>query len=408
MSKVLEVKNISKSFKDYSSEFKRVLSWFGLKFKPAEEHQILKNINFSIAPGEAVGIVGQNGAGKSTLLKIITGTLKPSGGSIHIDGRISAILELGMGFHPDLTGRQNVYHSAGLMGFTVDQIDAVIDELEAFAEIGEYFDQPVRTYSSGMQLRVAFGVVTAYRPEILIVDEALSVGDAYFQHKSLNRVRKFQAQGTTLLLVSHDRGAIQAICDRAILLEKGAVIKDGNPEEVMDFYNALIAEKENSTIKQVIKEDGRVETTSGTGEATIEDVGIYNNRNEKIEYIVVGESVILKVKVKVSEDISQLVLGYMIKDRLGQSIFGTNTHHYDHIIKNAKKNDNYEFSFSFDMNLGVGSYSIAFALHSDDTHISANYEWKDNAMVFNIVNSSKKEFVGITWLEQKVEVNYAK
>jgi lipopolysaccharide transport system ATP-binding protein len=408
MSKALEVKNISKSFKDYSSEFKRILSWFGLKFKPAEEHQILKHINFSIAPGEAVGIVGQNGAGKSTLLKIITGTLKPSGGSVHIDGRISAILELGMGFHPDLTGRQNVYHSAGLMGFTVAQIDAVIDELEAFAEIGEYFDQPVRTYSSGMQLRVAFGVVTAYRPEILIVDEALSVGDAYFQHKSLNRVREFQAQGTTLLLVSHDRGAIQAICNRAILLEKGTVIKDGNPEEVMDFYNALIAEKENSTIKQVVKENGKVETVSGTGEATIEEVNIYNNKNEKIEYVVVGESVTLKVKVKVKENISQLVLGYMIKDRLGQPIFGTNTHHYDNIIKNAKKNDNYEFSFSFDMNLGVGSYSIAVALHSDDTHISANYEWKDNAMVFNVVNSSKKDFVGVIWLEQKVKVNYVK
>jgi lipopolysaccharide transport system ATP-binding protein len=408
MSKVLEVKNISKSYKDYSSEFKRILSWFGLNFKAAEEHQILKHINFSIAPGEAVGIVGQNGAGKSTLLKIITGTLKPSEGSVHIDGRISAILELGMGFHPDLTGRQNVYHSLGLMGFTVVQIDAVIDELERFAEIGEYFDQPIRTYSSGMQLRVAFGVVTAYRPEILIVDEALSVGDAYFQHKSLNRVREFQAQGTTLLLVSHDRGAIQAICDRAILLEKGTVIKDGNPEEVMDFYNALIAEKENSTIQQVTKEDGRVETISGTGEATVEEIALYNSKNEKIEYILVGESVTLKVKVKVKEDISQLVLGYMIKDRLGQPIFGTNTHHYDNIIKNAKKNDSYEFSFSFDMNLGVGSYSIAFALHSDDTHISANYEWKDNAIVFNVVNSSKKDFVGVAWLEQKVEINNVK
>jgi len=229
MSSVLKVNNISKSFIDYTSEWQRIFSWFGLKSKSKEEHSILKHISFSIAPGEAVGIVGQNGAGKSTLLKIITGTLKPSSGTVDIDGRISAILELGMGFHPDLTGRQNVYHSAGLMGYTTPQIDAIIDELEDFAEIGEYFDQPVRTYSSGMQLRVAFGVVTAYRPEILIVDEALSVGDAYFQHKSLAKIKEFQEQGTTLLLVSHDRGAIQAICDRAILLEKGAVIKDGNP-----------------------------------------------------------------------------------------------------------------------------------------------------------------------------------
>ncbi|WP_305464061.1 ABC transporter ATP-binding protein [Photobacterium leiognathi] len=172
MSSVLEVKNVGKSFKEYNSELIRISSWFGLNPKPIQENKILKNINFSVSPGEAVGIVGQNGAGKSTLLKMITGTLKPSSGSIHVTGRLSAILELGMGFHPDLTGRQNVYHSAGLMGFSQEQIDAVIDDLEAFAEIGEYFDQPVRTYSSGMQMRVAFGVVTAYRPEILIVDEA--------------------------------------------------------------------------------------------------------------------------------------------------------------------------------------------------------------------------------------------
>lgn len=404
MSKVLEVKNISKSFKDYSSEFKRVLSWFGLKFKPAEEHQILKNINFSIAPGEAVGIVGQNGAGKSTLLKIITGTLKPSGGSIHIDGRISAILELGMGFHPDLTGRQNVYHSAGLMGFTVAQIDAVIDELEAFAEIGEYFDQPVRTYSSGMQLRVAFGVVTAYRPEILIVDEALSVGDAYFQHKSLNRVREFQAQGTTLLLVSHDRGAIQAICDRAILLEKGAVIKDGNPEEVMDFYNALIAEKENSTIKQIVKDDGRVETISGTGEATVEEIALYNSKNEIIEFVGVGESVELRVKVKVHKDIESLVFGYGIKDRLGQVMYGTNTWHTKQVIEHPKKDEIYNFTLSFNVNLGAGSYSIQTALVDKDTHLTANYEWKDLAVVFNVINIDKTHFAGCLWNEPIIKV----
>ncbi len=248
MNSVLEVNNISKSFKDYSSELKRIFSWFGFGFKPKEEHHILKNISFSITAGEAVGIVGQNGAGKSTLLKIITGTLKPSEGSIHINGRISAILELGMGFHPDLTGRQNAYHSAGIMGFTQNQIDEMMDDIEAFAEIGEYFDQPVRLYSSGMQVRVAFSIATSYTPEILIIDEALSVGDAYFQHKSIERIRGLQAKGTTLLFVSHDKNAIQSICNRAILLEKGTVTKDGKPEEVMDYYNALIAERENRTV----------------------------------------------------------------------------------------------------------------------------------------------------------------
>ena len=408
MSSVLEVKNISKSFKDYSSEWHRVASWFGLDFKAKEEHHILKHIDFAIAPGEAIGIVGQNGAGKSTLLKIITGTLKPSEGSVHIHGRISAILELGMGFHPDLTGRQNVYHSAGLMGFSHEQIEATMDDIEAFAEIGEYFDQPVRTYSSGMQVRVAFGVATMYRPEILIVDEALSVGDAYFQHKSMERIREFQKQGTTLLLVSHDRGAIQAICDRAILLEKGAVIKDGDPEAVMDFYNALIAEKENSTVKQVVKEDGKVETVSGTGEAKISDISLYNTKNEKVEYINVGDKVSLKIQVSIYENIKELVIGYMIKDRLGQEMFGTNTHHYDKIISQAKKGELYEISFSFPANLGVGSYSISVAAHAHDTHIAANYEWKDQALVFNVANASKEKFVGSSWLAQEVEVTHVK
>lgn len=404
MSSVLEVKSISKSFKDFKSEWQRILSWFGFNFKPTEEHHILKHINFSIAPGEAVGIVGQNGAGKSTLLKIITGTLKPSEGSVHINGRISAILELGMGFDPNLTGRQNAYHSAGLMGFTVDQMDAVIDDLEAFAEIGEYFDQPVRTYSSGMQLRVAFGVVTAYRPDILIVDEALSVGDAYFQHKSLNRVREFQKQGTTLLLVSHDRGAIQAICDRAILLEKGTVIQDGKPEEVMDFYNALIAEKENSTVKQVIKEDGKVETTSGTGEATVEEIGLYDAKSEAVEFVGVGDLVELRITVKVHQNIESLVLGYGIKDRLGQVMYGTNTWYTDQIIEHPVMGSLYRFVLSFPANFGTGSYSVQTALVDRDTHLTANYEWRDLALVFNVVNIDKKQFDGSLWIEPDIKV----
>lgn len=405
---ILNVHNVSKSFRDYGSEINRVLSWFGVRAKIKEEHHILHSVSFSIAPGEAVGIVGQNGAGKSTLLKIITGTLKPSNGVVHIDGRISAILELGMGFHPDLTGRQNVYHSAGLMGYKREEIEAVIDEIENFAEIGEYFDQPVRTYSSGMQMRVAFGVATAYRPSILIVDEALSVGDAYFQHKSFDRIRKFQKEGTSLLIVSHDKAAIQAICDRAILLEKGQIIKDGNPEEVMDYYNALIAEKEHSKVKQVVQENGKVATVSGTGEATIDNVTIFNTNDEKIDHISVGESVNLKIRVKVHAHIDQLVLGYMIKDRLGQSIFGTNTHHSDNVIRDLEKDEVIDYCFSFPMNLGVGSYSIAVALHAHDTHVSANYEWRDQALLFNVINVKEREFVGLAWLPQKVEVKNVK
>jgi len=194
---LLNVSGLGKAYRTYHSEFQRIARWFYLPSKPRDEHWVLKDINFSIEPGEAIGIVGQNGAGKSTLLKMITGTLQPTEGSIQVNGRIAAILELGMGFNPELTGRQNVHHAAGLMGFSSEQIAGAMDNIESFAEIGEYFDESVRTYSSGMQMRVAFAVATAFRPDILIVDEALSVGDSYFQHKSFERIREFQAQGTS-------------------------------------------------------------------------------------------------------------------------------------------------------------------------------------------------------------------
>lgn len=399
---VLSVNSIGKAFRAYRSEWQRLGRCFGLPLKPAEETWVLRHICFDIQPGEAIGIVGQNGAGKSTLLKIITGTLQPTEGQVYVNGRIAAILELGMGFNPELTGRQNVRHAAGLMGFTPDQIDAAMPDIEAFAEIGEYFDEPVRTYSSGMQVRVAFAVATAWRPEILIVDEALSVGDAYFQHKSFARISEFREHGTTLLIVSHDRSAIQTLCNRTILLEKGSIIKDGTPEEVFDFYNALIAEKENSTVKVRKLDDGKTQTSSGTGEARVEELNLYNVDGEIVEYIGVGDQVELRVRVKVHRSIETLVFGYSIKDRLGQVIHGTNTWHTEQVICNPEPGDEYLFVIPFPPYLGVGSYSIQTALVDRDTHLTANYEWQDMALIFNVINISKKYFEGCVWNEPSI------
>lgn len=211
---------------------------------------MLQDINFTVNPGEAVGIIGINGAGKSTLLKMITGTSQPTKGNVHISGRVAALLELGMGFHPDFTGRQNVYMAGQLMGLHADDISKLMPKIEAFAEIGDYLDSPVRLYSSGMQMRLAFSVATSIRPDVLIVDEALSVGDDYFQHKSFERIRDFRRQGTTLLIVSHDKQAIQSMCDRAILLNAGRIEMEGEPEAVMDYYNALLAAKQNQKVEQ--------------------------------------------------------------------------------------------------------------------------------------------------------------
>ena len=401
---LLNVNNIGKAFRTYRSEWQRFASWFGLRVKPLEELWVLRHISFTIQPGEAIGIIGQNGAGKSTLLKMITGTLQPTEGQVHINGRIAAILELGMGFNPELTGRQNVFHAAGLMGFNVEEIQRAIPDIEGFAEIGEYFDEPVRTYSSGMQMRVAFAVATAYRPEILIVDEALSVGDAYFQHKSFSRIREFQKQGTTLLIVSHDRSAIQSLCDRAILLEGGTVIKDGKPEEVFDFYNAIIAKKENSTLEVKQLDNGKIQTSSGTGEARVEEIGLYNSDNKAVEFVGVGDAVELRIKVQVYQQVKALVLGYGIKDRLGQVMYGTNTWHTKQQIENPKAGELYEFIVAFPASFGVGSYSVQTALVDKETHLTNNYEWRDMALVFNVINMDKIHFAGCLWNEPSIKI----
>lgn len=404
---VLQLEGVGKAFREYRMEWQRMLGWFGWQQRPSGEHWVLRNINFDVHAGEAVGIVGQNGAGKSTLLKLVTGTLRPSEGNIRVAGRIAAILELGMGFNPDLTGRENVRYSAGLMGMSSAQIGRIMPFIEDFAEVGDYFDQPIRTYSSGMQMRVAFSVVTAVRPEILIVDEALSVGDAYFSHKSMARIREFREQGTTLLIVSHDPGAIQALCDRAILLEDGRLLKDGPPQEVMDYYNALIAAKENENVQVTLLDSGKAQTSSGTGEATVESIALFNQAGEPVEFVNVGEAVELRVQVAVNKPVPRLVFGYMIKDRLGQPVFGTNTHHTKQVLENLDAGQVVDYTIAFPMNFGPGSYSISTALVSTDTHLVNNYEWRDLALIFTVANANRPQFVGSAWVPPSIEVHCA-
>ncbi len=398
---ILIVSNVGKSYKKYSGKWARVAEWLTGK----DQHQkkwVLDDINFVVNPGEAVGIIGVNGAGKSTLLKIVTGTTEPSRGFVKMQGRVAAMLELGMGFHPDFTGRQNAVMAGQLLGISTIEINACMPAIEQFAEIGDYIDRPVRTYSSGMQMRLAFSVATAVRPDILIVDEALSVGDAYFQHKSFNRIREFREQGTTLLIVSHDRSAIQSLCDRAILLESGRVAKDGPPEEVMDYYNAIIAQKENSVVEVKRLEDGRAQTSSGTGEASVVSISILSESGEVVEYLDVGQKVTLAIEVEVYKDIERLVLGYGIKDRVGQVIYGTNTDLTSQVIHQVAAGARLSFRITFCANLGPASYSVHTALSSTDTHLVNNYEWRELALVFHVVNISKNQFAGYAWIEPEI------
>ena len=402
MSGELHVKNLGKSYRQWGSEWRRVASWFAPRIAPREEHWVLKDVSFSIGPGEAVGIIGQNGAGKSTLLKLITGTTRPSQGTVQINGRVAAILELGMGFNPELTGRENAYHSAGLMGHSQADIKRAMPEIEAFAEIGEYFDQPMRTYSSGMQMRVAFSVATAFKPDLLIVDEALSVGDSYFQHKSFARIRQFRDEAVSIMLVTHGLEDVRTLCDRVILLDKGRVIRDGLPDEVVDYYNALVAEKENAklSIEQRRKKNGWLLTRSGTGEARVNSLRLLDAiSGEELAVAQVGQPVELRLEAGIHADISRLVIGLMIRDKQGHVVWGTNTWHTHQVLQDVKKNHCVNVSVPFTCGLGPGSYSVTAALTSSETHIINNFEWTDNILVFDVINVDKPIFVGSTWLD---------
>lgn len=402
----ISVSNLGKAYKSYPTRWSRLLEWIDPRGRSRHQlHWVLKGLNFTVHPGEAVGIIGVNGAGKSTLLKMIAGTAKPTTGSVQTTGRVVALLELGMGFHPEFTGRQNVVMSGQLLGYSSAEIDALMPAIEEFAEVGNYIDEPVRVYSSGMQMRLAFSVATATRPDVLIVDEALSVGDAYFQHKSFDRIRAFRSDGTTLLLVSHDKQAIQAICDRAILLNAGQMELQGVPEQVMDAYNALLVRKEKSGFRQQETVTGKVQTVSGTGEAAFDVIALLNESGEPVEILQVGQPVTLSVSVDVKADLPELVMGYMIKDRLGQPVFGTNSHHLKQVLDDVKAGQRYVYRFSFDANLGEGTYSIAVALHASESHVAGNYEWRDLALIFNVVNTCKPTFVGVNWLPATLDIS---
>lgn len=399
----IQVSGLGKAYKHYPKRWSRLAEWLGR----GRHHQpvwVLRDINFHLEPGEALGIVGVNGAGKSTLLKLIVGTTRPTTGQISMQGRVSALLELGMGFHPEFTGRQNVVMAGQLSGLTLEEIRTLMPSIEDFAEVGDYIDRPLRVYSSGMQMRLAFSVATAIRPDILIVDEALSVGDDYFQHKSFERIRQFRAQGTTLLLVSHAREPIQSICDRAILLGEGTLLREGNPQEVFDYYNALLADRKAQHIFQTTSATGgHTVTTSGSGEAKIDSAELHTADGQAVVFDV-GTVVELRVRVRVLVSIPQLVLGILIKDRLGQAVFGTNTYHQGCLVRHAQAGEIIEYQCAMPLRLGPGSYSVTLALHQDDTHLSKNYYWHDRILIFQVENVSRSLFIGCNWLEPRISI----
>lgn len=398
---------LGKAFKNYHSRWQRLFDWL-LPFGAGryEQHWVLQDINLEIKAGEAVALVGMNGAGKSTLLKLISGTLQPTAGSITVDGHLAALLELGIGFHPDFTGRQNVFMAGQLLGLSPPEIKALMPDIEAFAEIGDYIDQPVRVYSSGMQVRLAFSIATARRPDILVIDEALSVGDAHFQHKSFERIKNYRALGTTLLIVSHDKNAIQAICDRVVILSHGQLVDQGAPDAMFDLYNAMIAGADGQVLTKNTSEDGRLQIVSGTGEARVTKIELMDRANgQQIQVVPVGAPVRLVVDVSILAEVPCLVFGFSIRNRLGQVMYGTNTFHTHQQIHDAQTGQTLQFNIDFPMNLGPGTYAISTALVGSDTHLNSNYEWRDQALSFEVVNGSAVYFEGQAYLAPTIEVH---
>jgi len=395
----LRVRDLGKAYKRYPHKWRRLAEWVGLGAHH-DVNWVLRDVNFDVAPGEAVGIIGANGAGKSTLLKLLTGTIRPTTGAFETGGRVAALLELGIGFHPEFTGRQNVRMAGHILGIPSESIDSLMSEIEAFAEIGDYVDQPVRTYSSGMQVRLAFSVATAVRPDILIVDEALSVGDAYFQHKSFDRIRQFRDLGTTLLFVSHSPAAVKTLCDRAILLDHGQVLRDDSPDAALDYYNAMIAaQRADYQIRQTEAETGRTTTRSGTAEASIVDIELLCV-GVPVRALHSGDATTVRITLEVRAAVADLTAGILIRDRFGNDIFGTNTFHLGMNRTNVAAGERMIVEFVFpSFDLGAGSYSLTAALHSHEVHTASNFDWWDRAVVFQVVRKSGPLTIGVCALQ---------
>jgi len=405
----ISVIELSKHFKQYSRPLDRLLELIPGSRTRHKLHRVLQGLSFDIAKGESVGLIGRNGAGKSTLLKLLTGTLLPSSGIMKIEGRVTALLELGMGFHPEFSGYENVLMAGQLQGMSRDEINSKMDEIIAFAEIGEAISQPVRVYSSGMMVRLAFAVATAIQPDVLIVDEALAVGDSYFQHKCFRRIREFRDKNVTLIFVSHDPLAIKSLCDRAILIEGGYVAMDGAPSQVLDYYNALIAVTKDELAlheEHIITNDSLGSVRSGSGEVRFESVSVSGLAAEGTQFSE-SDRLELVIVVLVNKRVDDLTIGFMIKDRLGNEVFGTNTHHMglseklDSLVEGSRL----KLKLKIDpLGLGEGSYNITVAAHALDSHLAKNYDWLDQAVTIDVGRSNFPRFAGVVRLPVTAEI----
>ena len=409
----LKVRDVGKAYKRYPGKWARLAEWItGREWH--EKHWVLRDISFDVAPGEAVGIIGINGAGKSTLLKIITGTTQPTTGSVEIGGSISALLELGMGFHPDFTGRQNVYMSGQIRGLSTEHISELMPEIEVFAEIGDYIDQPLRTYSSGMQVRLAFAVATAIRPNILIVDEALSVGDVYFQHKCLLRIRSFKEKGTTLLFVSHSPDAVRMLCQRGILLEDGIVKKDADAASVMDYYRACqvrrcelaspgesAPELEEGQANLAGRESKAVLTRRSVGGVNVELLSSSSPLHS-------GDSLTIRIFAIFNQAHADPHIGFGLRNNMGIVIYEANTYTLRHPNRPVLAGEQLSVSFTFPCRLFPGTYELMVGI-ADGGYDRGAFErslfFDQSYLIFEVLAGDHIDWGGLWDIDPQITVD---
>jgi lipopolysaccharide transport system ATP-binding protein len=363
----ITVAGLGKAYKQYPSRWSRLAEWVDPRRRARHTLRwVLRDVAFSVAPGESIGIIGVNGAGKSTLLKMITGTVQPTVGQVRVAGRIAALLELGMGFHPDFTGRQNAIMSGQLLGFSVDEIQRLMPQIEAFAEIGDYIDQPVRVYSSGMQVRLAFAVAVARRPDILIVDEALAVGDVYFQQKCYQRIREFIDQGTTLLFVTHGMSTVLEICTRTLYLRNGRLVFDGLPKQAVDLYQAdLLIAQDQGEVEPVMPERAGAMGNLASDSVSCLDCALFDAREKPTQVVISESPVELRIGYRVHRTLSDPHVGFKIRNRLGSVIFETNTYCMRQPIGPAAAGNELWVSFRMPIDLAPGDYTITIGLANE-------------------------------------------
>ncbi|HFL3236582.1 TPA: ABC transporter ATP-binding protein [Clostridioides difficile] len=423
MTPAIEVINLSKIYKLYSKPVDRLKESLSInKKKLHHDHYALRNISFTINKGESIGIIGKNGSGKSTLLKIITGVLTPSDGTVNVEGKIAALLELGAGFNPEYTGIENIYLNSTMMGFSKEAISEKVQDIIDFADIGEFINQPVKTYSSGMFARLAFSVAINVDPDILIVDEALSVGDIFFQSKCYKKFEEFSNKGKTILFVSHDMGSVIKYCKRSIVLHEGELVSEGPSRAMVDVYKKLmnnIADGGDATVKDAsLNEHGeqhsqvrwvdRISNNNpnyieyGTQEATIIDYGVFDLDHLPISSVVGKEPFILKMKVHFNENVPEPIFAFTIKDVKGNEITGTNTLYEKADVGDALQNDIYEITFEQKVPLQNGDYLISLGCTGFKDGDFQIYHRLYDVLHLNVI--SEKDTVGFFNIDSIVQV----